>query len=207
MKKTLKKQRTSAAIERIFVSRQNILQIENDIKFDEHLKRYAAARRFCYGKVLDFACGCGYGSFLVSANPEVSKIVGVDKNSAAVNWAKKEFGGPKIEYRLGEANEVNEKFDVLLCLETIEHLKNTSELSKMVERCEFDEIIVSFPDKKSTHFNSFHFHDFVLQDIADIFSGHIIYHSFRSGDVQFVLLVKKPEKAPSHIFRNIKDLK
>jgi hypothetical protein len=50
--KTYKKRKT---LERIFIEKEEFLEFENQIRINEHLRRYAAIRRFCYGKVLDFA--------------------------------------------------------------------------------------------------------------------------------------------------------
>ncbi len=193
-------------VERIYLSKTEFLKNENEIRFHEHMRRYAAVRRFCYGEVLDFACGCGYGSYLLAANPEIKSIVSVDINENAIAWAKKEYAHSKIKYFVKDISKVKKIFDTIVSLETIEHIEKISLISDLVKRCRVDNLILCFPDKKSTHFNSFHFHDFVLQDVIDIFPSHVCYHTFRSGDVQFVLLIRLPEKAVPHIFRNIRDL-
>jgi 2-polyprenyl-3-methyl-5-hydroxy-6-metoxy-1,4-benzoquinol methylase len=202
----MKEKSKKKTVERIYLSNEEFLKVENEIRFHEHLRRYAAIRRFCYGKVLDFACGCGYGSFLLAVNPEVSEITAIDIDKDAVEWAKKEFQHKKIRYIVDDIKNLNEAFDTLVSLETIEHMKDLSVIRDLIKRCEINHLILSFPDKKSTHFNPYHFHDFVLQEIADLFPAYLVYHSFRSGDVQFVQLMKLPANAPAHIFRNIKDL-
>lgn len=193
-------------IERIYLTRDEFKKIESEIRFHEHLRRYAAIRRFCYGKVLDFAYGSGYGSFMLGENPEVEKVVGVDKDSEAIAWAKQEYSHPKVEYLDEDINHIHQDFDTLVCLETIEHFENDTIIQNLVKRCNIKNLIFSFPDKKSTHFNPFHVRDIILQDVADILSSHLIYHSFRIGDVQFVLMMQLPKNAPHHIFRNIRDL-
>lgn len=193
-------------VERIYLTKNELLNVENEIRFHEHLRRYAAIRRFCYGNVLDFACGCGYGSYLLAANPEVVQVTGIDIDEEAVTWAKKEFIQPKINFLIDDVNNLNSPFDTLVSLETIEHLKDLSLICELVKRCSIKQLIISFPDKKSTHFNPFHFHDFVVQDIADLFPSHLLFHSFKHGDVQFVLLMELPKDAPTHIYRNIRDL-
>jgi len=200
---THKKRKT---LERIYLDKEEFMEFENQIRLNEHLRRYAAVRRFCYGNVLDFACGCGYGSYLVAVNPDVTKVTGVDLDADAVDWAKKEFSSDKIEFISTDVNAVAEKFDTLVCLETIEHLEDLSLVVNLTDRCAIDQLIISFPDKKSTHFNKFHHHDFVIQDILDLFPKYINYYKFRTGDVQFLLFMKLPPNAPSHIFRYISDL-
>jgi predicted RNA methylase len=193
-------------VERILLSKEDFLNYERVIRYHEHLRRYGALRRFCYGHVLDFACGCGYGTYMLSGNPDVTKITGIDIDAEAIQWAKKEFTAPKIEFLQADVQQITGTFDTLVCLETIEHIKDTSIIPKMVERCSIDNLIVTYPDKKSTHFNPFHFHDFVMQDIVDLFPNHIVYHAYRFVDVQTVLLTRKPANAPSFMYRNIKDI-
>jgi len=193
-------------LERIMISREQVAQTENEIRFHEHLRRYAAVRRFCYGKVLDFASGCGYGSHIVSVNPDVELVVGVDKDPEAVNWAKREFFSAKNEFRCINIENVQEKFDTLVSLEAIEHFQDKTLIPRLAARCDVDNVIISYPNKKSTHFNSFHVHDYNVQSIMDIMSEYVCYHSFTMGDVQFLLFLRRPLKAPVSIFSNLHDL-
>jgi 2-polyprenyl-3-methyl-5-hydroxy-6-metoxy-1,4-benzoquinol methylase len=193
-------------MERIHLTKEQLDNIEQDIRFNEHIKRYASVRRYCYGKVLDFASGCGYGSYVISKNPDVTSVVGVDADTQATTWSIEHFSNAKTKFIQTTAPHVKLKFDTLLCLETIEHVEKPQEIYELVERCEINNLIISFPDKKSTHFNPYHLHDFVLQDLCDMFDKHVVYKSFRTVDVQFVLMMRLPDNAPSHIFRNIKDI-
>lgn len=193
-------------IERIYLNKKEFLSVERSVLIHEHLRRYGAIRRFCYGKVLDFACGCGYGSYLLAGNPDVEKVIGIDNNSEVINWAKKEFAHNKVEYIHGEIDKLNEKINTLVCLETLEHLPDIRPILKLVERCEVDNIVVSFPDKKTTHYNPYHLHDFTRQDLINIFKYHVVYHTIRFVDVQSLMFIRLPNKAPFDIFKNIKDL-
>lgn len=195
------------ALERILISREKFYEVEAEVRFHEHLRRYASIRRFCYGKVIDFASGCGYGSFLLSVNPDVENVVGIDKDEDAVSWAIKEYSSEKSEFRCVDIENVQEKFDTLVSLEAIEHFEDLSLLPRLAARCDIDNIIISFPNKKSTHFNKYHMHDFSVQDVLSLMENFICYQDFTLGDVHFLLFVKKPKKAPSHIFRNIHDLR
>lgn len=193
-------------VERIYLTNTEFTSMEKSVLLHEHLRRYGSIRRFCYGKTLDFAAGCGYGTYLVAGNPDVSAVVGADMNDHAISWAKTEFSHKKIEYRVATAAKIKEKFDTLVCLETIEHIKDTTVIRDLVERCSIDNLIISFPDKITTHYNPHHFHDFVLQDIIDMFPNHIPYHTLRFVDSVSVMLIRTPAKAPKRIFRNILDL-
>ena len=61
-------------MERIVIDKANIDSIEEDIIIRRGIERYMYVRQFVYGNVLDIACGEGYGSYLMSKNPDVLKI-------------------------------------------------------------------------------------------------------------------------------------
>ena len=140
-------------------------------------------------------------------NPDVEIVVGIDKDEDAIKWANNEYGTDKTEFRCRDIEEVCEKFDTLVSLEAIEHLEDLSIIPRLADRCGIDNVVISYPNKKSTHFNRYHVNDFSAQDILNLMSGYICYHDFTMGDVQFILLTKKPEKAPDHIYKNLLDLK
>lgn len=92
-----------------------------------HVKRYQYAAKFCKDKkVLDCACGCGYGSAILSK--VAKKVVGLDKK-IAIEYAIKHWARPKIDFKIFNLNEesylVLGKFDVIVSIETIEHLTPT----------------------------------------------------------------------------------
>lgn len=190
-------------LERIMIQKNEVNKVEATIRFHEHLRRYASVRRFCYGRVLDFASGCGYGSHILSCNPDVDVVVGVDKDQSAIDWAIKEFSTSKTAYKCVDIEEVAEKFDTLVCLEAIEHFEDKSLIPRLANRCAIDNLIISFPNKKSTHFNPFHVYDYNSQMIVDLLPDYVCYKSFCLGDVQFLLFIIKPIKAPFAIFQNI----
>lgn len=192
--------------ERQMMGRDDLKVLEKSFIRLQHFERYASVRRFCFGKVLDFACGTGYGSLLISPAEDISQVVGIDLDPSAITLALKEFKNGKTSFRCAPAYKISGKFDTLVCLETIEHIKDSQMVPRLVERCKIDNVIVSFPDKKTTHYNKFHLHDFVRQDIIDLFPGHVVYHQIKSFDSQILFLMRLPAKAPGHMFRNIRDL-
>lgn len=193
-------------VERIYLTADGFAAMERDVLLHEHLRRYGSIRRFCFGDVLDFACGCGYGSFMIAGNPDVERVMAIDRDKDAILWAKKNFSHKKISYGTNDIRALKQKFDTLICLETVEHIKEKKTIPDLVRRCSIDNIIISFPDKKTTHYNPHHFHDFVKQDIVDMFPEHIAYHTVRFVDSVSILLIRLPKKAPHDLFRNIRDL-
>lgn len=193
-------------VERIYLTNEEFVEMERRVLLQEHLKRYGSVRRFCYGNVLDFACGCGYGTFMLAGNPDVSSVTGIDQDAGALTWAETHFSHPKISYKKTDIEKCKTKFDTLVCLETIEHIVDKMLVPRLVERCHIDNVIVSFPDKKTTHYNPHHKHDFVRQDILDLFPNHVVYHVIHYADSVSILLTRLPSKAPHDLFRNVRDL-
>lgn len=89
---------------------------------DHHFRRYEFAAAYSRGRVLDAACGCGYGSKWLLTNAEM--VVGVDSNLEAIEWARKNFQGPYFVHAKIEDRPWHGKFDTVVSLETIEHIRD-----------------------------------------------------------------------------------
>jgi SAM-dependent methyltransferase len=134
--------------------------------FWEHLYRYAFAARYAPARrVLDVACGTGYGSAaLREAGAE--NVVGIDASAEACEFAIRKYG---IDARIGDAESLalgSASFDLVVSFETIEHLANPR---RFLDECHRvlrpgGVAIVSTPHKTNyreiTPHNPFHFHEF-----------------------------------------------
>lgn len=92
---------------------------------NQHLARYSFASAFVKGKrVLDIACGSGYGSAMLSEAGRANMVVGMDLSEDAVRYAKRHYPKANLEFVVGNAEEISElgNFDVVTSFETIEHL-------------------------------------------------------------------------------------
>lgn len=162
-------------MERIIIDKRSIDMLEEEIIISRGIQRYMYVRQFVYGHVLDIACGVGYGSYLLSKNPDVIEIKSVDRSEKAIMVGNENFKNDKIEFVLGEPECIDGKFDVLVCLETIEHLPKPEVLRNLVERCGIKEVIISFPNKKTTHYNSYHLWDISVEDVKRLFDKFVCY--------------------------------
>ena len=72
--------------ERSYLTKNELTKIEREMRFRRHLDRYFKIRQFCYGTVIDAACGCGYGSYIISQNPDVQYVLGVDIDPEAIQY-------------------------------------------------------------------------------------------------------------------------
>lgn len=169
-------------MERIIIDRESIDALEEDIIIRRGLERYMYVRQFVYGNVLDIACGVGYGSYLMSKNPDVKTITGIDKSERAIENANANFNKDNIIFKQGTPDTVNGHFDILVSLETIEHLPDPSVIKDMMDRCSINEMILSFPRKKTTHYNNYHLYDYTKEDIFRIFNGFECYKVYDIHD-------------------------
>lgn len=91
-----------------------------------HIKRYLFAAQFLVGKrVLDAACGAGYGSDLLGENLEYT---GVDYGDEGISYAKRHYGGASRHFLKFSIFELplkftHHSFDTIISFETLEHVK------------------------------------------------------------------------------------
>jgi len=96
----------------------------------EHKARYRFASKYCSGRILDIACGVGYGTEMMLALGEgIKEIVGVDINPDVIHYAKKNYQHPPITFSVGDVNnkdliEQLGQFDTIVSFETVEHIEN-----------------------------------------------------------------------------------
>jgi 2-polyprenyl-3-methyl-5-hydroxy-6-metoxy-1,4-benzoquinol methylase len=90
--------------------------------FWEHIYRYRFAVPYVKGKkVLDIACGEGYGSHALKAAGAAS-VIGVDVSEEACQHARAKYG---VDARQGDAEAIplpTGSVDVVVSFETIEHV-------------------------------------------------------------------------------------
>lgn len=170
------------------------LAFGKDINYDAleasiHLNRYALARPFCEGKiVLDVACGEGYGSYLLKMWG-AKQIEAVDIDSEAIEKASIMFSNENINYMCQNAEKLpyaDNSFDLIVSLETIEHLDNPDKFLLELRRVIKPDgtIILSCPndpyyyDRANTSnpfhkqkYNFFEFKEFVEQYLG----SHVQY--------------------------------
>lgn len=131
----------------------------------EHYHRYAVVRDLVAGKrVLDVACGEGYGSSMLA---EVAvAVTGVDISSEAVLHAEATYVKPNLTYLEGSATALpfaDASFEVVVSFETIEHLAGQAEMVSELRRVLRPEgiLIISSPNRpvyseESGEHNEFH---------------------------------------------------
>jgi SAM-dependent methyltransferase len=102
----------------------------------EHWHRYAFARRYVAGKrVLDVACGEGYGSALLAG--VASAVTGIDIDAGAVAHARSAYASlANVRFEEGSASRLplpDGSVDAVVSFETIEHLPRADQPRMMAE--------------------------------------------------------------------------
>ena len=93
----------------------------------DHTARYYWANSFIRKGdcVLDACCGIGYGSHTMAISNFPKVVVAFDRDEETIEFAKKWYQLPNIEYHCFDVEEItfDEKvFDKIVCFEAIEHV-------------------------------------------------------------------------------------
>lgn len=144
-----------------------------------HIATYEYAKNFVKNKtVLDFGCGSGYGTHMLSKYAE--NITGADISKEAVDFAKKEYNSPNLNFMTIDELE-NEKFDIITSFQVIEHVSNdreyTANLKKMLNPGGI--LLISTPDKTHRLFkyiqqpwNIFHLKEYTGESLKEMLLKH-----------------------------------
>lgn len=105
------------------------LDIFNELLI-EHLARYQFATRYAHGRVLDFACGTGYGSHMIAkkCKKRVKEVIGIDREQDAIYYAESNYYHPLTTFQVGDVTDRNlpdelGTFDCIVSFETYEHIE------------------------------------------------------------------------------------
>jgi 2-polyprenyl-3-methyl-5-hydroxy-6-metoxy-1,4-benzoquinol methylase len=148
----------------------------------EHLHRYAYVTQFVPNKkVLDLACGEGYGSRLLAGTAE--SVVGVDIDDDAVKHARNKYIRSNLQFKRGSITDLpiegRNLFDVIVCFEALEHIEDHAKLLSEVKRLLTQDglFIVSTPNKwaysdEPKYENPFHVHELYLDEFTELFEKY-----------------------------------
>jgi 2-polyprenyl-3-methyl-5-hydroxy-6-metoxy-1,4-benzoquinol methylase len=148
----------------------------------EHVHRYALARHIATGRrVLDVACGEGYGSAMVA--PAAKSVLGVDLNPDVIQHARARYGLlPNLEFRAGDATRLElgeQRFDLILSFETLEHVEAQDELvgGLAAHLAPGGCALISSPDKATYsdatgYQNEFHVRELYREELLALLARH-----------------------------------
>lgn len=125
----------------------------------DHVARYewAASRLPKNARVVDLACGVGYGTQLLA---EVAReAIGLDKSGDALAYARRHYPHARARFWSSVAHPVAKlgAFDVAVCFETIEHIENPAPLLKALHQAS-PVLLASVPNEEGFPWRNHAFH-------------------------------------------------
>lgn len=163
----------------------------------EHYTRYLFASQFIKNKqVLDLGCGAGYGSDLMLKHGNPKNIKSIDISSEAIEFAKKHYETKELNYYISDATKTafeSNSFDVIVCYELIEHLKEPENLIKEISRIIKKDglLIISTPRKKNSNRSNFHVHEFKFEEFKLLLKKYFKESDFLVENNIFASIINK----------------
>ena len=158
----------------------------------EHIYRYRFAVPYVAGRrVLDIACGEGYGAaaFLKAG---ASSVIGVDISEETCRHARSKYG---IDARIGDAQAIplpDQSVDVIVSFETIEHVPEPAAFLAECARvlAPGGRIIISTPNKDIYRFsgeqhNPFHCSELTKEEFDELLSHRFVGSKMFMQNIKF----------------------
>lgn len=178
----------TGTVERISLKDGNPRSDFEQAIIDLHKERYAFCARFVKGaRVLDLACGTGYGSKML-LDAGAAKVYGVDLAQEAIDEAKELYSHSGLTFFCADYRDLidggsidpalqtafNDKFDVIVSVETIEHMPDPSHfLSSILQGLREEGLFIgSVPVTPSMDANPYHLSDFSPKGFRRLLEKH-----------------------------------
>ena len=103
----------------------------------EHVCRYNWVKDFVKNKtVLDIACGTGFGSRIMATEGGAASVLACDIDERSVKYASLKNRNENLNFRVQNAEnfETENKFNVAVSFETIEHLHNPQSFLQCISK-------------------------------------------------------------------------
>jgi 2-polyprenyl-3-methyl-5-hydroxy-6-metoxy-1,4-benzoquinol methylase len=143
-----------------------------------HLQRYEfAAAHLKPGRLLDIACGVGYGTHLMAEKArDIVEVIGVDLSQQAIEYARQHYASGQVHFQQHDAMTfVDERgFDSIVSVETLEHVPDPIGLiTHLVGLIRSGGVfIASVPTTPSVDVNPYHLHDFTERSFRSMVTMH-----------------------------------
>jgi 2-polyprenyl-3-methyl-5-hydroxy-6-metoxy-1,4-benzoquinol methylase len=139
---------------------------ENNPQREFHLFRYKWAAEHIFGLIVaNAACGSGYGTPILAAGVPDRTVVGFDRSDDALAINAEKGYGHAIKCDIEAQNFSG--YDVLVSLETFEHLKDPVSWLKVLSP-DVKELVLSVPIIPTKHNNEHHLADYTEGEILNV---------------------------------------
>jgi 2-polyprenyl-3-methyl-5-hydroxy-6-metoxy-1,4-benzoquinol methylase len=136
-----------------------------------HLFRYYCARGFVDPGdiVVDFGCGYGYGSSMMAKYAK--KVIGIDRDDAAIKYATEHYQTDNCFFMQGNVDQMDQfpQCDVITCIECFEHLRFPEIFANKAMAAARKKIIITCPIVPTKHEDPTHLNDFTESQVDEMF--------------------------------------
>jgi SAM-dependent methyltransferase len=174
----------------------------------EHLHRYAYAAGFAVDKrVLDAACGEGYGSALLAHAG--ARVLGVDIADEAIAHARQRYAGVDgLAFAQGDVTALDHladaSFDLIVSFETLEHVHEQQRMVAGFRRllAPGGLLLISSPDKRTysdarSYHNEFHVRELYRDQLEALLLAQFPALRVYAQKLLFQSLLWDPDRAPT----------
>jgi GT2 family glycosyltransferase/SAM-dependent methyltransferase len=176
-----------------FTGERFVPEVEGDIKL-EHVHRYLAVRELVAGKrVLDIACGEGYGSKIMAEY--AASVVGVDVDDASVVHAQAAYADERISFLHGDIVAIplaDAAVDVVVSFETLEHLADHRTMMQEIRRvlAPGGVLVMSSPDKREysdvpNYKNPYHVRELYQSEFCTLLEANFAHYALYGQRVHY----------------------
>lgn len=154
--------------------------------WSDHVSRDTFAANYVQNKrVLDIACGSGYGSKILKRSGAFI-VTGIDISQSTIDYAKNKYTDDGLKFILGDILHIDfpdNSFDMVVCFETIEHIndynKALSEIKRVLNGSGL--LIISSPNRRLTSpgksineppNNKYHYIEFSKEEFTSLLSEY-----------------------------------
>lgn len=182
----------------------------------EHWHRYAFALNFAAGKrVLDAACGEGYGSALLAQR--AASVLGLDIDPVSVQHATDRYAAnvPSLQYQTADVTALDlppASFDLIVSFETLEHVEAQEPMLAEFARLLKPDglLLISSPDKATYsdaqgHSNPFHLRELYRAELEGLLARYFRAHRLLAQKLVFQSLLWDVDQAPANAFAQYVD--
>jgi GT2 family glycosyltransferase/SAM-dependent methyltransferase len=182
--------------------------VKGDIEV-EHLHRYHAAAELVGGlRVLDIACGEGYGSSILAQR--AASVVGIDISADAVAHAQAHYVRENLRFAVGSCVQIpidDASVDAIVSFETIEHVAEQEDTLR-----EFARVLrpggwlcISCPDRLEysdlPHFsNQYHVRELYANEFRDLLQRHFTQVTMYGQRLNHGSVLGPVGRSPSQFF-------
>lgn len=183
----------------------------------EHMQRYKSIISIIKDKkVLDAACGEGYGSNILAQY--ATSVVGIDVSNEAVQYAQEHYEKENLKYICASIENIplkDHSVDVVVSFETIEHVnaqvqeKFLQEIKRVLKPDGI--LIMSSPDKRTysdlrNYNNEYHIHEMYKNEFEELLKSYFKYIKLFSQGIcnQRIGLIKSEENITPKFLDKVK---